>query len=110
MNTKEILNKTKNYCTYEYENLLKHGGDPNAVATRCFGVIMFSLNTLLKMDLKQRTMDFILDTFRFSKGEKTKEDDEIWWAILDWDSIYKLSCIEKYPEYVKEFEEYFGEN
>lgn len=78
--------------------------------TPIFNSQFISLESLLKMDLKQRTMDFILDTFRFSKGEKTKEDDEIWWGILDWDSIYKLSCIEKYPEYVKEFEEYFGEN
>ena len=50
MNTKEILNKTKDYCIYEYENLLKHGGDPNVAATRCFGAVMFSMNTLLKYD------------------------------------------------------------
>lgn len=69
-----------------------------------------SLESLLKMDLKQKTMDFILDSCRFSKEAETEEDEDKWWCILDWDSIYKLSCIENYPEYVKEFEEYFGKN
>lgn len=47
MNAKEILNKTKDYCIYEYENLLKHGGNPNDTASRCFGAVMFSLSTFL---------------------------------------------------------------
>lgn len=50
MSTKEILDKTKDYCIYEYENLLKHGGNLNDTVSRCFGAVMFSLNTLLKYD------------------------------------------------------------
>jgi hypothetical protein len=67
------------------------------------------LEDLVKMDLKQETMNWLLDTLRFSRGIREKKDDKIWWATIDWDSIYKLSCLENYPEYVKEFEEYFGE-
>lgn len=50
MNTKEILNKTKDYCIDEYERMIKCGGNPNDTASRCFGAVMFSLNTLLKYD------------------------------------------------------------
>lgn len=57
---------------------------------------------------KQETMNFLLDTYRFSKGCEEKEHD--WCAIIDWDSIYKLSVLENYPEYEKEFIEYFGDN
>lgn len=68
------------------------------------------LEDLLQMDLKQETMDWLLDTLRFSRGKRTKKDDKIWWATIDWDSTYKLSCLEKYPEYVEEFKEYFGDS
>lgn len=57
---------------------------------------------------KQETMNFLLDTYRFSKGCEEKEHD--WCAVIDWDSIYKLSVLENYPEYEKEFIEYFGNN
>ena len=67
------------------------------------------LEDLVKMDLKQETMNWLLDTLRFSRGEREKETDKIWWATIDWDSVYKLSCLENYPEYVKEFKNYFGE-
>lgn len=56
----------------------------------------------------QEAMNFILDTFRFTKGCEEKSHD--WCAILDWDSIFKISCLEKYPEYVAELTGYFGEN
>lgn len=56
----------------------------------------------------QKAMDFILDTFRFSKGCEEKSHD--WCAILDWDSIMKISALETCPEDVEEFENYFGEN
>ena len=68
------------------------------------------LEDLVKMDLSQKTMDWLLDTLRFSRGDRVNEDDKIWWAIIDWDSIYKLSIIENYPEYEKELLEYFGES
>ena len=75
-----------------------------------FNSQFISLEDILKMDLKQETMNWLLDTLRFSRGERTKADDRIWWAIIDWDSTYKLSCLEKYPQYVEEFKNYFGEN
>lgn len=57
---------------------------------------------------RQEAMDYLLDEFRFSKGSGDKEHD--WVAILDFDSIYKLSILENYPDYEKEMIEYFGEN
>lgn len=56
----------------------------------------------------QAAMDFLLDTFRFHKGREEKSHD--WCAIVDWDSIMKISALETSPDSVKEFEEYFGEN
>lgn len=56
----------------------------------------------------QEAMDFLLNTFYFTKGEAEKSHD--WCAILDWDSIMKISALENAPEDVKEFEEYFGED
>lgn len=54
---------------------------------------------------RQETMDFLLDTFRFSLCK-----DGEWRAVLDWDSIMKISVLENYPEYENEFCEYFGDN
>lgn len=56
---------------------------------------------------KQKTMDFILDKFRFYKGEAEKEGD--WCAIFDYDTIYKISIMENYPQYENELIEHFGE-
>lgn len=49
-------------------------------------------------------MNFILDTFRFSKAEGT------WVAVLDWDTIMKISIMETNPEEEKLLENYFGKN
>ena len=57
---------------------------------------------------RQETMDYILDTFRFYKGSEEKEHD--WVAILDYDTIDKVSIMENYPQYEKELIDYFGEN
>jgi len=65
------------------------------------------LSEVMEKIQNQKTMDFILDTFRFSKGREEKSHD--WCAILDWDSIMKISVLENYPEYEKEFIDYFGE-
>lgn len=56
---------------------------------------------------KQNAMDYILDNFRFYKGEAEKKGD--WCAIFDFDTIYKISIMENYPQYEKELIEYFGE-
>ena len=71
-----------------------------------------SLADVIALDLKQETMDYILDTLRFSRGERTEENkgECIWYCIMDWDTIYKLSVLENYPEYAEEFEDYFGNN
>lgn len=61
-----------------------------------------TLKEVNKKIKKQHTMDFILDNFRFSSW-----GDE-WVAILDYDTIYKISVLENYPEYEKELSEYFG--
>lgn len=64
-----------------------------------------TLSKCMKIIKRQETMDFILDTFRFSRCV-----DEDWRAILDWDSIMKISVLEKYPQYEQEFIDYFGKN
>lgn len=70
-----------------------------------------SLQDLLDADLNQKAMDFILDTFRFRKGERTEynQNECLWWTTIDWDSILKVSILQNYPQYEAEFVEYFGE-
>lgn len=65
-----------------------------------------SLEECMKTIKRQKTMDFILDTFRFSKAMQ----DETWIAILDWDTIMKISIMETNPEEEKLLENYFGKN
>lgn len=65
------------------------------------------LSEIMEKVQNQDTMNYLLDTFRFTKGCEEKDHD--WCAILDWDTIMKVSCLENYPQYVKEFKEYFGE-
>lgn len=66
------------------------------------------LSDVMQAIQKQETMNFILDTFRFTKGCAEKEHD--WCAILDWDTILKITVLERYPQYEEEFKEYFGES
>lgn len=66
------------------------------------------LSEAMKTIQNQNAMNFLLDKFRFTKGCEEKSHD--WCAILDWDTIYKLSVLENYPQYEKEFINYFGEN
>lgn len=51
-----------------------------------------------------KTMDYILDNFRFSKGMK----EGTWFTTIDWDTIMKISIMETNPEEEKELEEHFG--
>lgn len=62
------------------------------------------LSEVLKVVQRQETMDYILDTLRFRKV------DNDWYTTMDWDTILKLSVLENYPGYEKEFTEYFGGN
>ena len=64
-----------------------------------------NLTDCLTIIKRQETMDFLLDTFRFSLCK-----DGEWRAVLDWDSIMKISVLENYPEYENEFHKYFGNN
>lgn len=66
------------------------------------------LSNAMKTIKRQETMDFLLDTFRFNKCNENYPNE--WYAILDFDTIFKLSVMENYPEYEKEFIDYFGEN
>lgn len=65
-----------------------------------------TLNSIQEKIHRQESMDWLLDTLRFSKGEYAGD----WCAIIDWDSIAKLTILEKYPKVEKQFIEYFGEN
>ena len=69
-----------------------------------FSSQIISLEECMKTIKQQETMDFILDTFRFSKGMK----DGTWFATLDWDTIMKISIMETNPEEEKQLEENFG--
>lgn len=65
------------------------------------------LSDAMKTIKRQETMDFLLDAFRFRKCNENYPGE--WYAILDFDSIFKLSVLENYPKYEKEFINYFGE-
>lgn len=70
-----------------------------------------SLEDCIKADLKQEVMNFILDTLRFYKGDKEEgETVTPWYCIIDYDTIYKLSVLQNYPQYEQELKEYFGDN
>lgn len=66
---------------------------------------IISLENCMKTIKRQETMNFILDTFRFCKGE----EDEDWFAIFDWDTIMKISIMETNPKEEEQLKEYFGE-
>lgn len=66
------------------------------------------LSELIEKIQTQKAMDYILDTFRFTKGCEEKSND--WVAVLNWDSIMKISILETSPETEKELENYFGED
>jgi len=65
-----------------------------------------SLKDCIRKIHRQESMNWLLDTLRFSKGEYAGD----WCAIIGWDSNAKLTILEKYPEVEKQFIEYFGED
>lgn len=65
-----------------------------------------TLNLIQEKIHRQESMNWILDTLRFTKSA----DGKNWWATISWDSIAGLTVMEKYPEIEKQFIEYFGEN
>lgn len=64
------------------------------------------LSDCLDKITKQKLMDWILDNLRFTKGR----DKGIWFCTMDWDTIYKLTIAENYPEIEYELKEHFGED
>ena len=67
---------------------------------------VISLENCMRTIKRQETMNFILDTFRFSKGVK----EGTWFTTIDWDTIMKISIMETNSEEEKQLKEYFGES
>jgi len=70
-----------------------------------FNSQIISLADCMEKIHRQESMDYLLDTFRFSLCA-----DGQWRAVIDFDSDYKIAILENYPEYEKEMIEYFGDN
>ena len=70
-----------------------------------FNSQIISLEDCMRTIKRQETMNFILDTFRFSKGVKKGT----WFTTIDWDTIMKISIMETNPEEEEQLKEYFGE-
>lgn len=68
------------------------------------------LSELMKEIHEQKTMDFILDNFRFTKCGNQEEYPHEWVAVFGYDTLYKIAILEDYPEYEKEMIDYFGED
>lgn len=66
------------------------------------------LSEIMEKIQSQKAMNYIFDTFRFTKGSEERSHD--WVAIFDYDTIYKITILEAYPEYEEELHAYFGEN
>ena len=71
-----------------------------------FNDLIVSLEECMKTIKRQKTMDFILDTFRFSKAMQ----EGTWIEILAWDTIMKISIMETNPEEEKLLENHFGKD
>lgn len=74
-----------------------------------FSSQIVSLDECAKKVQRQETMNYILDTLRFSKGQNT-QGEIVWWCTMDWDTIYKLTILDRYPCLASELVEYFGGN
>lgn len=86
----------------------------NLTVTPLFNSGFVSLDEVMKSDLSQDAMDFILDNLRFYRGERTADNagECIWWTTIDHDTRCKLAVLER-AEYAKikdEFVAYFGED
>ena len=55
------------------------------------------LSEAMKIINRQETMDYLLDTFRFYKCTGEHKGD--WVAYIDFDTLYKIAILEKYPEF-----------
>ena len=83
------------------------GSEIDEVLNNCIFKSQFiTLNDCINNIHRQESMNWILDTLRFTKSA----DGNNWWATISWDSIASLTVMEKYPEVEKQFIEFFGEN
>jgi len=83
------------------------GSEIDEVLNNCIFKSQFiTLNDCINNIHRQESMNWILDTLRFTKSA----DGNNWWATISWDSIAGLTVMEKYPEVEKQFIEYFGED
>lgn len=73
--------------------------------TPLFESQFITLNDCISKVTRQETMNWILDTLRFTKGNNGN-----WYATIDFDTNFKLAVMENYPEYERELVDYFGEN
>lgn len=71
-----------------------------------------SLKEVQEKITEQKTMDYILDTFRFTRADWLEDNEDFynWWTTMDYDTICKISIMENYYELEKELIDYFGEN
>lgn len=58
---------------------------------------------------RQETMNWILDTLRFYKGDEV-DGKQTWWTTIDFDTLMKLDIMENHQDEEKQLVEYFGEN
>lgn len=65
------------------------------------------LSEVQKTITQQKTMDFLLDNFRFTKCNENHPGE--WYTIIDGDTDCKLAIMENYPDYEQEMIDYFGE-
>ena len=65
----------------------------------------FDLKKVAEVVTRQEVMDWILTHVEFNRGSNNN-----WYGIVDYDTLYKLSILENYPEYEKEMVEHFGDN
>ena len=72
---------------------------------RIFNKPLITLDECIKIIKREKTMDYLLDNFRFSLFKNGK-----WTAIIDSETDYKITILENYPEYEEEMIDYFGEN
>ena len=75
--------------------------------TPIFNKQLILLSEVQKTITQQKTMDFLLDNFRFTKCNENYPGE--WYAIIDADTDCKLAIMENYPNYEQEMIAYFGE-
>lgn len=70
-----------------------------------FNSEIVSLKECMEKVQNQETMDYILDNFRFyqSTVDKTK-----WLTTMDYNTLYKITILDRYPEEKEFLEERFG--